>query len=83
LGCSWPANCNPLTHTHTRIHHQQHFDLDNDGFITRDELEAALKQAASGDMAALGNDVTRVLLETDTDGDGRINYAEVRAYVQQ
>ncbi|KAJ8985277.1 hypothetical protein NQ317_007064 [Molorchus minor] len=47
------------------------FDLDGDGYITRDELKVA--------MEMIGEDITedqltQVILMADTDRDGRINY---------
>lgn len=47
------------------------FDLDGDGFITRDELKVA--------MEMIGEDITeeqltQVIIMADTDHDGKINY---------
>ncbi|KAK8494848.1 hypothetical protein V6N13_062481 [Hibiscus sabdariffa] len=50
----------------------QHFDKDNSGFITMDELEAAMKEYGMGDE---GN-IKQIIAEVDTDHDGRINYDE-------
>ena len=47
----------------------QHFDTDNSGFITRDELIEGLKGMGSGDLEG-------ILKEVDKDNDGRINYEE-------
>lgn len=50
----------------------QYFDKDNSGFITRDELETAMKEYGMGDDATIRDIIT----EVDTDNDGRINYEE-------
>ncbi|XP_039053724.1 calcium-dependent protein kinase 33-like [Hibiscus syriacus] len=50
----------------------QHFDKDNSGFITMDELEAAMKEYGMGDEA----NSKQIISEVDTDNDGRINYDE-------
>ncbi|KAF7815829.1 calcium-dependent protein kinase 2-like [Senna tora] len=50
----------------------QHFDTDNSGFITRDELETAMKEYGMGDEATIRD----IISEVDTDNDGRINYEE-------
>lgn len=50
----------------------QYFDRDNSGFITRDELEAAMKEYEMGDEAA----IREIISEVDTDNDGKINYDE-------
>ncbi|KAJ4976326.1 hypothetical protein NE237_001432 [Protea cynaroides] len=50
----------------------QYFDTDNSGFITRDELETAMKQYGMGDEAT----IREIIQEVDTDNDGRINYDE-------
>lgn len=50
----------------------QYFDKDNSGFITRDELETAMKEHGIGDEA----NIKEIILEVDTDNDGRIDYAE-------
>ncbi|GAB2298872.1 Calcium-dependent protein kinase 15 [Dionaea muscipula] len=51
----------------------QYFDKDNSGFITRDELEAAMKNyGVIADEASIKD----ILYEADTDHDGRINYEE-------
>ncbi|KAM7277660.1 hypothetical protein ACFE04_004794 [Oxalis oulophora] len=56
----------------------QHFDKDNSGFITRDELEAAMKEYG------MGNDDTirEIISEVDTDNDGRIDYDEFCAMMR-
>ncbi|KAI4308003.1 hypothetical protein L6164_031122 [Bauhinia variegata] len=50
----------------------QHFDKDNSGFITRDELETAMKEYGMGDEAT----IREIISEVDRDNDGRINYEE-------
>ncbi|TQD90961.1 hypothetical protein C1H46_023482 [Malus baccata] len=50
----------------------QYFDKDNSGFITRDELESAMKEYGMGDEAT----IREIISEVDTDNDGRINYEE-------
>ncbi|WOG85323.1 hypothetical protein DCAR_0104511 [Daucus carota subsp. sativus] len=50
----------------------QYFDKDSSGFITRDELESAMKEYGMGDDATIKD----IISEVDTDNDGRINYDE-------
>ncbi|XP_022876971.1 calcium-dependent protein kinase 21-like [Olea europaea var. sylvestris] len=50
----------------------QYFDKDNSGYITRDELETAMKEYGMGDEAT----IKEIISEVDTDNDGRINYEE-------
>ncbi|KAI3717898.1 hypothetical protein L1987_69809 [Smallanthus sonchifolius] len=50
----------------------QHFDTDGSGFITRDELESAMKEYGMGDEAT----IKEIISEVDTDNDGKINYEE-------
>ncbi|KAB2603979.1 calcium-dependent protein kinase 2-like [Pyrus ussuriensis x Pyrus communis] len=50
----------------------QYFDKDNSGFITRDELESAMKEYGMGDEAT----IREIISEVDTDNDGRISYEE-------
>ncbi|GAV72920.1 Pkinase domain-containing protein/EF_hand_5 domain-containing protein, partial [Cephalotus follicularis] len=50
----------------------QYFDKDNSGYITRDELESAMKEYGMGDEAT----IREIISEVDADNDGRINYAE-------
>lgn len=49
-----------------------HFDTDNSGYITMDELETAMKEYGMGDEATIKD----IISEVDTDNDGRINYEE-------
>ncbi|KAK2644479.1 hypothetical protein Ddye_019674 [Dipteronia dyeriana] len=50
----------------------QYFDTDHSGYITRDELETAMKEYGMGDEAT----IREIITEVDTDNDGRINYEE-------
>ncbi|KAK6934456.1 Protein kinase domain [Dillenia turbinata] len=50
----------------------QYFDKDNSGFITRDELETAMRQHGIGDE----DTIKEIISEVDNDHDGRINYVE-------
>ncbi|KAK9084826.1 hypothetical protein Sjap_025237 [Stephania japonica] len=50
----------------------KYFDKDNSGFITRDELEMAIKDHGNGDKA----DIREIMSEVDKDHDGRIDYEE-------
>ncbi|XP_021287531.1 calcium-dependent protein kinase 2 [Herrania umbratica] len=52
----------------------QHFDKDNSGYITRDELETAMKEYGMGD----DDTIKEIISEVDTDNDGKINYEEFR-----
>ncbi|XP_010538709.1 PREDICTED: calcium-dependent protein kinase 21-like [Tarenaya hassleriana] len=56
----------------------QYFDKDNSGYITRDELETAMKEYGMGDEAS----IREVIAEVDTDNDGRINYEEFCAMMR-
>ena len=48
----------------------EHFDTDKSGFITADELAAALKESGEG------VNVHQILDEVDKDRDGKIDYEE-------
>ncbi|XP_010430219.2 PREDICTED: calcium-dependent protein kinase 19 [Camelina sativa] len=50
----------------------QHFDKDNSGFISRHELETAMKEYNMGDDAM----IKEIISEVDADNDGSINYQE-------
>ncbi|CAH9052536.1 unnamed protein product [Cuscuta epithymum] len=50
----------------------QYFDTDSSGFITRDELETAMKEHGIADEEC----IQEIISEVDTDHDGRINYEE-------
>ncbi|KAI4311999.1 hypothetical protein MLD38_036858 [Melastoma candidum] len=50
----------------------QYFDKDGSGYITKDELEAAMKEHGIGDEA----DIKEIIAEVDKDKDGRIDYDE-------
>ncbi|XP_020273550.1 calcium-dependent protein kinase 19-like [Asparagus officinalis] len=56
----------------------QYFDKDNSGFITRDELELAMKEHGLGDDATIKD----IISEVDSDNDGRINYDEFCAMMR-
>lgn len=49
----------------------QYFDTDNSGYITRDELEAALEKIGDDSI-----DVDKILGEADINNDGKIDYEE-------
>ncbi|CAN6859717.1 unnamed protein product [Brassica oleracea] len=55
-----------------------HFDKDNSGYITKDELEIAMKEHGMGDEAC----VKEIISEVDKDNDGRINYEEFCAMMR-
>ncbi|XP_073285952.1 calcium-dependent protein kinase 29 [Primulina huaijiensis] len=57
----------------------KHFDVDNSGFITRDELRQAMTQYGMGDDAT----IDEVIKDVDTDNDGRINYDEFAAMMRK
>ncbi|PON84030.1 Serine/threonine protein kinase [Trema orientale] len=56
----------------------QYFDKDSSGFITRDELETAMKEHGISDEA----NIKEIIAEVDTDNDGRINYSEFCAMMR-
>ncbi|XP_059624175.1 calcium-dependent protein kinase 2-like [Cornus florida] len=56
----------------------RYFDKDNSGFITRDELEIAMKEYGMGDE----DTIREIISEVDTDNDGRINYEEFCAMMR-
>ncbi|XP_068668702.1 calcium-dependent protein kinase 2-like [Aristolochia californica] len=56
----------------------QHFDKDGSGFITRDELELAMKEYGMGDE----DTIKEIISEVDTDNDGKINYEEFCAMMR-
>ena len=49
------------------------FDLDGDGFITRDELRIVMKKMGEGLTNA---ELDKILATADIDHDGKINYNE-------
>ncbi|KAF5751619.1 Calcium-dependent protein kinase 17 [Tripterygium wilfordii] len=57
----------------------QHFDKDNSGYITTEELEQALHEFGMHD----GRDINEILSEVDNDNDGRINYDEFVAMMRK
>ncbi|KAA8515504.1 hypothetical protein F0562_018885 [Nyssa sinensis] len=56
----------------------RYFDKDSSGFITRDELETAMKEYGMGDEAT----IREIISEVDTDNDGRIDYEEFCAMMR-
>ncbi|XP_022753703.1 calcium-dependent protein kinase 17-like [Durio zibethinus] len=60
-------------------HAFQHFDKDNSGYITTEELEQALREYGMHD----GRDIKEILSEVDSDNDGRINYDEFVAMMRK
>ncbi|GAB2284690.1 Calcium-dependent protein kinase 33 [Dionaea muscipula] len=50
----------------------QYFDKDGSGFITRDELEVAMREYGIADDVT----IKEIISEVDSDNDGRINYEE-------
>ncbi|CAA7024554.1 unnamed protein product [Microthlaspi erraticum] len=56
----------------------QYFDVDNSGYITRDELERAMKEHDMRDETS----AKQIMSEVDTDNDGRINYDEFCAVMR-
>ncbi|KAI6687504.1 hypothetical protein NL676_024332 [Syzygium grande] len=56
----------------------QHFDKDNSGFITMDEIETAMRGYGMGDEDTIKD----IIAEVDTDHDGRINYEEFCAMMR-
>ncbi|KAJ0020845.1 hypothetical protein Pint_30835 [Pistacia integerrima] len=57
----------------------QHFDKDNSGFITTEELEQVLREYGMSD----GKDIKEIISEVDNDNDGRINYEEFVAMMRK
>ncbi|XP_022720914.1 calcium-dependent protein kinase 3-like isoform X2 [Durio zibethinus] len=57
----------------------QHFDKDNSGYITMEELEQALRKYNMGDEKT----IKEIITEVDTDMDGRINYDEFVAMMRK
>ncbi|KAK3039701.1 hypothetical protein RJ639_027042 [Escallonia herrerae] len=55
-----------------------YFDKDNSGFITRDELEIAMKEGGMEDDAT----IKEIISEVDTDNDGKIDYEEFCAMMR-
>ncbi|XP_061983887.1 calcium-dependent protein kinase-like [Populus nigra] len=56
----------------------QYFDKDSSGYITRDELESAMKEYGMGDEAT----IKEIIAEVDADNDGKINYEEFCAMMR-
>jgi calcium-dependent protein kinase len=57
----------------------QHFDADNSGYITMEELQIAMEKNGMGDAQT----IKEILAEVDTDNDGRINYDEFAAMMRK
>ncbi|KAH9310566.1 hypothetical protein KI387_025601, partial [Taxus chinensis] len=57
----------------------QYFDKDNSGYITKEELEQAMKKYGLGDEETIRD----IIDEVDTDNDGRINYDEFAAMMRK
>ncbi|OIT01584.1 PREDICTED: calcium-dependent protein kinase 17-like isoform X1 [Nicotiana attenuata] len=57
----------------------QYFDKDHSGYISREELEQALREFGMNDE----NDLREIIDEVDTDHDGRINYDEFVAMMKK
>ncbi|KAF8077163.1 hypothetical protein N665_1058s0001, partial [Sinapis alba] len=55
-----------------------HFDKDKSGYITKDELEIAMKEHGMGDEAC----AKEIISEVDKDNDGRIDYEEFCAMMR-
>ncbi|KAG0477496.1 hypothetical protein HPP92_014337 [Vanilla planifolia] len=57
----------------------QYFDKDNSGYITKEELEQALKEKGFYET----KDIKEIISEADADNDGRINYEEFVAMMRK
>ncbi|KAK2439132.1 calcium-dependent protein kinase [Trifolium repens] len=57
----------------------EYFDEDKSGYITKEELESALKKYNMGDE----NTTKEIIAEVDTDNDDRINYDEFVAMMRK
>ncbi|WJX48072.1 Mitogen-activated protein kinase cpk1 [Trifolium repens] len=57
----------------------EYFDEDKSGYITKEELESALKKYNMGDE----NTIKEIIAEVDTDNDNRINYDEFVAMMRK
>ncbi|KAK2385187.1 calcium-dependent protein kinase [Trifolium repens] len=57
----------------------EYFDQDKSGYITKEELESALKKYNMGDE----NTIKEIIAEVDTDNDDRINYDEFVAMMRK
>ena len=68
----------------TRI--RQKIDLNNDGYISKEEFSAAIRQLGFGSegQPALTSDEIEVLVDSaDKDGDGQLNYEEFCAFLDK
>ncbi|KAH1267588.1 hypothetical protein GLYMA_01G223200v4 [Glycine max] len=57
----------------------EYFDKDRSGYITMEELESTLKKYNMGDEKT----IKEIIVEVDTDNDGRINYDEFVAMMRK
>ncbi|XP_062182617.1 calcium-dependent protein kinase 25-like [Phragmites australis] len=57
----------------------QYFDKDNSGYITKEELEQALKDQGLYDA----KEIKEIISEADSDNDGRIDYSEFVAMMRK
>ncbi|XP_004511540.1 calcium-dependent protein kinase 1-like [Cicer arietinum] len=57
----------------------EYFDNDKSGYITKEELESALKKYNMGDEKT----IKEIIAEVDSDNDGRINYEEFVAMMRK
>ncbi|GLJ26831.1 hypothetical protein SUGI_0524010 [Cryptomeria japonica] len=57
----------------------RYFDKDNSGYITKEELEQALIKYGMGNEETIKD----IIVEVDTDNDGRINYDEFAAMMRK
>ena len=57
----------------------QYFDKDSRGYITKEELEQALKNYGMGDQETIKD----IIDEVDMDNDGRIDYGEFVAMMSK
>ncbi|KAL0300828.1 UNVERIFIED_CONTAM: Calcium-dependent protein kinase [Sesamum radiatum] len=62
----------------TATMHRHKLERDEHLYITRDELETAMKEYGMGDEAT----IKEIISEVDTDNDGRINYDEFCAMMR-
>lgn len=56
----------------------QKFDLDKDGFISKEELGQLLKKYLELDTVPSDLELSRIMKEVDLDGDGKIDFKEFK-----
>lgn len=61
----------------------QHFDKDNSGYITIDEVEAALQNMQNDDDVAVMEQIQEVIMLCDKDRDGKIDYQEFKEMMME